>query len=727
MPQAIPGVTSSSPPAQSRAGGFLRVVSPAQLNEQDRQKAAAIAAARTPQAAPQDDLGSYIRQRWMTFRNHRNQGNNPLNFRLLRAQRMFEGKYDPEKLAAIKMFGGSEVYSRIVAVKARGATSLLRDIYIGQTRPWALMPQEDPPVPPEVKANILRLLNVEVAGLQQSGQPIMEEQVRARYAALLHSAQQAARRQALMQTASASEKIEDILRAGGFYDALTQFLIDLPLFPFACMKGPTVKMVPKLTWVGSQPVRTLQPQMRWERVSPFDLYFSPGVSRIEDAEILERKRLTRADLNMLLGLPGYDQAAVRAVLQDYSRGLREWLDWPDMEQALNEGREDPNYNQTHIIEALEYTGSIQGQMLLDSGVDPRKIPDPDADYSVKSWVVGRHTLKTQINPSPQQRHDYFITAFEKVPGTVHGHGLPDILEDMQEIANATLRALVNNMGIASGPQVVINTDYVTITENEDQLYPWKRWKVSGDPLSSGQKPIDFFQPNSNVSELLAVYNAVNNLADDLSAIPRYLTGESLSGGAGRTASGLSMLMGNAQKVLQTVAANIDTDVMGPLLGALYEMIMLTDTTGVLSGDEQIVVNGVNVALAKDVERQKRLQFLQITANPIDMDIVGKVGRARVLRSLAEDLGMPDDIVPSDQDVQSKVDAEQKLAQAQAAVAAAHGGHPGQPGQPGAGKGAPAAPGEGKAQGGQNAPVPGPAQHADHAPPINNVQPQGATA
>ena len=714
MPQAIPGVSSSSPPAQSRSGGpLLRVVSPAELDAQDRARLAAVSEANRPQKQP-DDLGAYIRQRWMAFRNHRNQGNDPLNFRLLRAQRMFEGKYDPEKLREIKKFGGSEVYSRMVAVKCRGATSLLRDVYLGATRPWDITPQPDPPVPPEIKANIIHLVSTEVSTMQQAGQPVLHDQVHARFLGLMHAAQQAARRTAMGQADSASNKIDDILRDGGFYQALTQFLIDLPLFPFACLKGPTVKMLPKLTWVQGQPVVMQQPRLCWERMAPFDLYWTPGASCIEEAEVIERKRLTRTDLNALIGLPGYSEEAVRAALQDYSNGLREWLDWPDMEQALNEGRESPDFNQSHMIDALEYSGNVQGRMLLDQGIDSKQVPDLDRDYSVQSWVVGRHTLKTQINPSPQKRHNYFITSFEKVPGTVHGHGLPDILEDLQEIANAVLRALVNNMGMASGPQVVINTDMLAPTENEDDMYPWKRWKVSGDPLGGNQKPVDFFQPPSISQELLTVYSAINTLADDISAIPRYLTGEAVSGGAGRTASGLSMLMGNAQKVLQTVASNVDTDVIQPLLSALYDMIMLTDDTGMLTGEEQIVVNGVNVALQRDTERQKQLQFLQITGNPIDAPIIGEVGRARVLRAIAMGLGLPDDVVPSDQEVQSKVEAQQKAQQAQAIIAAHSGQPPGKPGQkPPAGSAA-------QAQGNQ-APEPTPARLSDHAPPVNAQQ------
>src|SRR5260221_2488598 len=44
----------------------------------------------------------------------------------------------------------------------------------------------------------------------------------------------------------------------------------------------------------------------------------------------------------------------------------------------------------------------------------------------------------------------------------------------------------------------------------------------------------------------------------------------------RTASGLAMLMGNASKILQTVSANIDRDVLEPALLQLSDLIMLTD-------------------------------------------------------------------------------------------------------------------------------------------------------
>jgi hypothetical protein len=713
----IPG-PNRIPLARETGPGFLRVVSPAQLDLQEQERLAQLSAARRP--LPTDNLAQYIRTRWDAMRNHRNSNRNPLNQRLLRAQRMFEGQYDPAKLAEIRKFGGSEVYSRIVAVKCRGATSLLRDVYMGAERPWSIDPQPDPPVPPEIMAQIAHLVSIEAAQQHVAGAQMPSEDVHARFVGLVRQAQQAARRTATQQAEAASNKVEDILEAGNFYDALAEFLVDVALFPFAVLKGPVVRMVPKLVWQGRTPNISTVPQLFWERVDPFNLYWDPGATDIEHAELIERKKLTRSDLNDVLGLPGYNDAAIRGALEDYAHGLRDWMDAPDTEQALNAGRESPVMNRSNMIDAIEYHGSVQGRTLLNEGLPPAQVPDPDRDYLVQSWVVGRYTIKTQIAPSPRKRHPYYVTSFEKVPGTIAGHGLPDILEDIQEVANATLRSLVNNMSIASGPQVVINTELLDPTVDEDALYPWKRWKVNSDPLGSTREPVTFFQPASNAQELMMIYQGMSALGDDTSAIPRYVTGESLSGGAGRTASGLSMLMGNAQKVLQTVAANIDIDVMRGVLSSLYDMIMLTDQSGLLSGDEQIKVNGVVVALQKETEQQKQLQFLQITGNPIDMQIVGMTGRARVLRSLASGLGLPDDIVPDDDTIQQKENQQQQLQAAALMMQAGRAAPPGG-GAPLPGGGAPQAPTQ--AQAGQGMPSIPPASLSQVAPPVNTVSPQ----
>lgn len=124
-----------------------------------------------------------------------------------------------------------------------------------------------------------------------------------------------------------------------------------------------------------------------------------------------------------------------------------------------------------------------------------------------------------------------------------------------------------------------------------------------------------------------------------------------------------MLMGNASKVLQNVAGNIDRDIINPLLQSLYDMVMLTDDTGMFRGDESIRVKGVSVAVQRETNRQRQLEFLQATGNPIDMSIIGVKGRAEILRAVSDELGLEgSSIVPSDEDLYAQ--EQQKILEAQ---------------------------------------------------------------
>jgi hypothetical protein len=667
-----------------RGQGLLRVVSPQAVT--DAQNAADAASTRTEDTSAElSYLAGYIRTQFDIMRSHRSSAAG-WNARLLEAQRMFNGEYDPTKLAEIKRFGGSDVYARVAAVKCRGASALLRDIYLQGEAPWGLEPTPEPVLPDDVISAVQQLVQAEMATMQASGAPVSPEQIRDRTNSLIDGARRASIKKAREEAKKSERKLADILVEGQFYDALAEFLVDLPIYPFACIKGPMVRIVPTVKWQNGQAVKSEQPRMFWQRVSPFDVFFTPGVTRIEDAAVIERVRYSRADLNALLDLPGYNQDALRAALKDYANGLTDFMDPTDQQRADSENRESPVLNRSGMIDGVEFHGSVLGSMLLQYGLPEELIPAPERDYFVQAWVIGRYVIKVQLSPSPRKRHPYYITSFEKVPGTPVGNALPSILGDVQDVCNAALRALVNNMSISSGPQVVVDVDQIAPNENPDELYPWKRWRISADPTAaqSGRMPVTFFQPNSNAQELLGVYEKMTQIADELSAIPRYATGSERLGGAGRTASGLAMLMGNASKVLQNVAGNIDREVVSPLLSELYDMVMLTDTTGILRGDENIRVRGVAVAIQRETNRQRQLEFLNSTANPIDMQIMGVKGRAAVLRSVSNELGMDGvDVVPGEEDLA----VLQK--QNEAAAAAQPPGGPGTPGGPAA----PGAPGQ----------------------------------
>jgi hypothetical protein len=676
-PQAIPVKSDSG-------RGLLRLVSnPEMVEEEDAAYAAQ--AAEQKEVDVINQLASHIRARMTDMRNFRNAEG--ISERLLNALRTYKGMYDQGKLNQIKQFGGSEVYARVTSTKCRAATALLRDVYLSNERSWDVEPTPDPAVPNDIVGDIDQLVNIEVQTNLQSGVPVDEQMIQDRKDSLAKAAKQAAKKVAVDEALVAGSKLDDILTEGNFYEAFAEFLIDLPIFPFAVMKGPEVRNTSQTKWVDGQAVRQTIPKMFWKRVSPFDLYWSPGAATVQQAEFVERIKLTRAELVRCKGLPGYNNEAIDAVLaMSYVDGLHEWWDTIDTARAELEDRERWARTATSLIDTAEYTGYVSGQLLADWGKDVENVYD---EYFVTAWLIDRHVIKVQMNPSTQERPPYYITAFEQIPGALLGYGLPDLLEDVQTICNASARSLVNNSSIASGPQVIIN-DAVMQPGETDDLYPWKRWHVNYDPalVTSGTKPIEFYQPPINAAELMGIYEKWSSMGDEISAIPRYMTGNEKVGGAGRTASGLAMLMGNASKTLQNVAASIDRDVITPIIAGLYDMIMLTEP-GVFRGDEIIKVKGVNHAIKREQDRMRQLEFLQLTANPIDMQILGIPGRANVLRSVADNLGLEHEkTVPEDDVIQANIAAQQ--AAMEGGVPPEQGGDPSQTPAPKEGRAGPEA-------------------------------------
>lgn len=647
--------------------GVLQVVPPAALEAHLQQQAEEKSAAAAPQEAAAPELVGYIRTQFEIMRNHRNTASGWSN-RLIEAMRSFNGQYSPSKMQEVMKFGGSQVYARLTAQKCRAASSLLRDIYLGADRPWSVQPPADPDVPDAIVQKIDALMAQEQQMVMQTtGQQPMPEDVQTRRAALMESAAEAAKKKAVKQAKISEERIEEFLREGMFYHALAEFIVDLPIFPFACLKGPMVKIVPEIKWPpgGGKPIIEQTPKMFWSRISPFDVWWTPGVADIAHANVIEKSRLTRAEINDLLDLPGFNQDEVRAVLEEYGRGgLYDNWDTTDAERAVLESRENPAWNRSGLITQMEFHGNVQGRVLQEYGMPG--VSDELRDYRIDAYVIGSHVIKANLSPSPRARHSYFVTSFEKVPGTPIGNGLTDMIADLQDVANATLRSLVNNVSIASGPQVVVNDDRARPEENTDDLYPWKRWHVTNDPVGNNAKPpIEFYQPQSNAQDLLGVFKAFVDLSDDVSAIPKYIGGQP-GGGAGRTASGLAMLMGNATKILQTVAANVDRDVFEVALQQLADLVLLTDTTGILTGEEDIYVQGVSVAVQRETQRQRQLEFLQNTNNPVDIGIMGMAGRGTVLRSVSQTIGLDGDkVVPSEDELTKKQEQQDSQAANQA--------------------------------------------------------------
>lgn len=613
------------------------------------------------------NLVSYFDKRWALARDAKR----PIAARMRENLRQRQGIYEDPKLQKIRAQGGSEIYANITSVKCRAAGAWLRDALLGagKDKPWSVTPSPIPELPPELMQGAIleaRMKLMQAGMMANPGEAV--EVARKAVVTVREEMIEDAQREAELTEA----EIEDTLVNGGYPDAFSDVLDDLVTYPAAILKGPIVRKRLDLAWSKSPeggwiaaPTEKLVTE--YERVSPFDLFPAPWAMDIEDGYLIERHRLSRSAIADMLGLPGYNEDAVRAVLKDHDDGGSS--DWLGMgirgEDTTVPISNDPKTGlattyRTEMIDALELWDNIPGRFLIEWGIPAEQIPDPDKEYSANVWKVKNWIIKATLNHNPLGEKPYSKTSYERVPGMFWGMGIPDLIKDPQDVANAALRALVNNMGMSSGPQVAVNVERLPEGASITSLHPWKIWQVVSDPLGSTAPAVDFFAVPSNANELIGIFQEASSMADEWSGIPKYMTGEAKTGGAARTASGLSMLIGNASKLIKSVTANVDRLIESVIKKTHTHLITQMNVPG-LAGDIGIVVRGSESILMKDNMALRRAEFLQMTNNPVDLQITGIEGRANIIKEQAKLLGMNPDEVAKDGDA---IRAEQMMQQAQ---------------------------------------------------------------
>jgi hypothetical protein len=627
---------------------FLRVVGNDELARQEQE--AADRALQDRQNQPVIlGLTGYLRQCWDVAE----MAKRPIEQIMLRAMRQRNGEYDADKLQQIRSQGGSEIYMMITEVKCRAAESWLRDILLetGGGPPWDLDATPIPDLSPAQSAEVQSAFAEKVLEIvQNSGQAPTKAQMMELREMVSQDYRFAILRQTQIRADRMKMKIEDQFAQGGWATAFNDFITDLVTFPAAFIKGPVVRRQRALGWKTTggrtrvEAIERLGPEC--ERVDPFRIYPEPGISNLNEGYLFEHHRLSRTELSDLIGVPGYDDDAIRKVLE-----IGNGQSWINEDVELQKDEEERKYysymRPTTEFDALEFWGKISGKMLIEWGMSEDEVPDPAREYDANVWLVGNYAIKAVLNYDPLGEKPYSKTSFIKCPGAFWGKGIPEIIEDLQGVCNAAARALVNNMGIASGPQVEVNLERIPPNEDITQLSPWKIWQTVNDPVGSSAPAIRFTQPDSRASELMAVYEKFSRLADDHSGIPAYVYGDLNVQGAGRTSSGLSMLMGAAGKGIRQVVMHIDSDIVKPIVQRQFVYNMRYDEDESIKGDVEVVAKGAINLAVKETVNVRRIEFLNATANPFDIEIIGKDGRAAILREVAKGLQMSvDDVVPS---------------------------------------------------------------------------------
>ena len=587
-----------------------------------------------------DQLADYVVQKFNDVEDSRRDEEE----RWLNAYRQYRGLYGPE--TQFTDTEKSQVFIKVTKTKVLAAYGQITDVlFAGQRFPLGVdstrIPEGveeavnfDPKAPEQMLKKAPNVFgfpgdgkelppgatqdSLELGALQEKLEPV-QSMLKSGYgktptSQTFHPAKEAAKRM--------EKKILDQLEESSASRHLRGTAFEMALFGTGILKGPFALEKEYANWNEDgdyDPVLKTVPRV--ENVSIWNFYPDSDGKNMDECEyVIQRHRMSASDLRGLKKRPYFKEDKIEECIDAGTNYTRKWWE-TDLEDYRNSYDIDR-------YEVLEFWGNIDSHLAEQAGLDiPEELSEADT-LQVNCWVCHDKIIRLVINPFTPKRIPYFAAPYELNPYSFFGVGLAENMSDTQSLMNGFMRMAVDN-AVLSG-NLVFEIDETNLVPGQDlSVYPGKVFRRQGG--APGQALFGTKYPNVS-SENMMMFDKARQIADDATGIPSYSHGQTGVQGTGRTAAGISMLMGAAQLSIKSVVKNIDDYLLQPLGEAFYAFNMQFNFDPDAKGDLEVKARGTESLMKNEVRSQRLLQLLQISSNP---NLAAFVKLPVVLRELAQ--------------------------------------------------------------------------------------------
>lgn len=414
-------------------------------------------------------------------------------------------------------------------------------------------------------------------------------------------------KEATSRAEKAEEQIEDWLVECQYHAEIRKVIEDSAKLGTGVLKGPFPEKRKKSMFRQDQGMAALEiveeikPSCR--RIDPENLFPDPacGEDIHNGSYVWERDYITARQLKELIGVPGYVESQIAAVIEE------------GPQKKMTDGRLEKTPLQDGERFEIWYCHCFAEREDLEvAGVE---VPDGQVPtIPAMVTMVNDRVIKGALNPFDTGEFPYHLFPWQRRPDMPWGMGVARQVRTPQRMLNAATRNMMDNAGLSAGPQVVLKRGVIEPADGNWSLSPRKLWYAKNDAdIQSVQSAFAVFSIETRQAELMNIIQYAQKMSEDVTGLPMILQGQ--QGQAPETVGGMQMLSNNASSVLRRLARTFDDTITEPFIRRMYSWLMLYGEDDKIKGDYIIDARGSTSLVERDIQNTQIAQMAALVTNP----------------------------------------------------------------------------------------------------------------
>lgn len=522
------------------------------------------------------------------------------------------GKSQNNQAAVANPAKRSRIYVNITKPKTDVGVARVQELLVPHDdKPWEIEPTPVPDIDEAIAAQDQRMLTT-ADGQQKPAVDVAR--------ALYEKSRLAAEK--------ASDQIEDWFVEGRIYPQWRRVIHDAGRIGTGVLKGPLPTMRKDRKWDAQSGVLKINERLApiSKAISAWDLFPDPscGEDIHEGAFCIERDYLTGRSVRALAKLPDYDAEAIAEILKEGPRTNGRFDDRYRREKRGQVGSFD-----TDVYETFYYYGDIPPATLIAGGWVIADVLDAQDEASMAQQIdtlmqlvtvpvvvtlINDRIVRITMNPLETGDFPFDVFVWEPVEGQPWGRGIPRKMQPAQKMLNASTRAMLENAGMAAGPQLVIDKKRISPANGRYDINGRKLWYFDTEEPVDVRFAFQVVNIPSAQEQLQNIIKYALEMADQLTNLPLMMQGD--MGAAPDTVGGMAMLEANAVSPLKVIAKAYDDHLVIPHLSRYYTWLMQDENVPTdAKGDMQIRARGSSALVLRDTYAQILPQMLPLVKDP----------------------------------------------------------------------------------------------------------------